>query len=174
MSQKMIKCNSCGNEIASSAKSCPNCGAKNKKPVFKKWWFWALIAFVIVFIISIAGGDSDPSPSSSNNSNPNEISISVSADDLIREYVNNSVSADEKYKGKNITVNGTIYSIDDGYIVIEPDSDDLWLNYIYAYYSSSEKSKLGNYSKGDRISMSGECKGEGFVGDVELKYCIIN
>ena len=29
---KMIKCKTCGADIASSAKSCPGCGAKNKKP----------------------------------------------------------------------------------------------------------------------------------------------
>ncbi|MCU6061082.1 zinc-ribbon domain-containing protein, partial [Clostridioides difficile] len=29
---KMIQCKSCSKEIASNAKSCPNCGAKNKKP----------------------------------------------------------------------------------------------------------------------------------------------
>jgi len=33
---KMIKCKSCSQEIASSAKSCPGCGAKNKKPIYKK------------------------------------------------------------------------------------------------------------------------------------------
>ncbi|WP_236885879.1 zinc-ribbon domain-containing protein [Clostridioides difficile] len=30
---KMIQCKSCSKEIASNAKSCPNCGAKNKKTI---------------------------------------------------------------------------------------------------------------------------------------------
>ena len=30
---KMIKCKTCGEEIAKSAKVCPHCGAKNKKPL---------------------------------------------------------------------------------------------------------------------------------------------
>lgn len=50
---KMINCKTCGNEIASSAKTCPSCGAKNKKPIYKKWWVW-LIAIIVV--ASIAGG----------------------------------------------------------------------------------------------------------------------
>lgn len=173
MSQKMIKCTSCGNDIANSAKNCPNCGAKNKKPIFKKWLFWVIIVFAFIVVISMAGGDSDP-VSPSGDKNVTQTSISVSADILIRAYVNNSVSADEVYKDKNVTVSGTIYSIEDGYIIIEPDSEDLWLNNIYVYYSSSEKSKLSSYTKGDKITVTGECKGEGVFGDVEIKYCIIN
>lgn len=56
MSAKMISCKSCGKEIAASAKACPECGAKNKKPIYKKWWIWAIIAVVAIAII--AGGGS--------------------------------------------------------------------------------------------------------------------
>lgn len=55
---KMITCKSCNAEIASSAKSCPKCGAKNKKPVYKRVWFWVVI--VIVAIIFIGGGEDEP------------------------------------------------------------------------------------------------------------------
>lgn len=47
----MIKCHACGKEIASSAKTCPSCGAKQKKPIFKKWWFWVLVIIFIGIII---------------------------------------------------------------------------------------------------------------------------
>ncbi len=57
MSEKMTKCKSCGNDLATSAKSCPNCGAKNQKPIFKKWWFWVIIVVVLIGIIGAAGGD---------------------------------------------------------------------------------------------------------------------
>ena len=56
MNKKLINCKTCGEEIAKSAKSCPKCGAKNKKPIFKKWWFWLIVA---VFIIGVASGGSD-------------------------------------------------------------------------------------------------------------------
>lgn len=175
MSEKMSKCKSCGNDIATSAKTCPNCGAKNKKPIFKKWWFWLIIVILLIAIIGALGSDDsdNSSVSGSNSGQTTEAAIVVSADDLIRAYVNNSVSADAQYKGKTVKVSGTVYSIEDGYINIEPDSDDLWLNNIYAYYNSGETEKLGNYVKGDRITVTGECKGEGFVGDVEIRYCTI-
>lgn len=52
---KIVNCKSCGAEIAASAKACPSCGAKNKKPIFKKWWFWVIVA---ILVVGIAGGSS--------------------------------------------------------------------------------------------------------------------
>lgn len=53
---KIIKCKTCGADIASSAKSCPGCGARNKKPFYTKIWFWILI--VIIIGVAASGGDS--------------------------------------------------------------------------------------------------------------------
>jgi RNA polymerase subunit RPABC4/transcription elongation factor Spt4 len=53
---KIIACKTCGAEIAASAKRCPQCGAKNSKPIFKKWWFWVII---VIFIGAIGSSDSD-------------------------------------------------------------------------------------------------------------------
>lgn len=51
---KMKKCKACSKEIATNAKSCPECGAKNKKPIYMVYGLWA-----IVFIIAIGTGGSD-------------------------------------------------------------------------------------------------------------------
>lgn len=59
MAAKLIKCKSCGADIAANAKACPQCGAKSKKPFYKKWWFWLIVVFVV---IGSAGGDSDETP----------------------------------------------------------------------------------------------------------------
>ena len=56
---KMTQCKSCAKEIATSAKSCPGCGAKNKKPIYKRVWFW-IIAIIIV-IGATGGSDTDDS-----------------------------------------------------------------------------------------------------------------
>lgn len=50
---KMIQCKDCSKEISSSAKFCPSCGAKNKKPFYKKVWFW-LFAVIIIGIMGNA------------------------------------------------------------------------------------------------------------------------
>ena len=54
----MKKCKSCGKEIASNAKICPGCGAKNKKPFYKAIWFWVI---VVIVIFTIAGSGNDES-----------------------------------------------------------------------------------------------------------------
>ncbi|MEG0181591.1 MAG: Ltp family lipoprotein [Bacilli bacterium] len=55
---KMIQCKTCSKEIASSAKSCPSCGAKNKKPFYKKIWFWIVAIIIVAGIGGAGGGDS--------------------------------------------------------------------------------------------------------------------
>ena len=50
---KMTQCKSCAKEIATSAKSCPGCGAKNKKPIYKRVWFWVI---AIIIVIGATGG----------------------------------------------------------------------------------------------------------------------
>lgn len=53
---KMIQCKSCSKELASNAKFCPVCGAKNKKPIYKRPWFIVIAFLVIVGAIGSAGG----------------------------------------------------------------------------------------------------------------------
>ena len=65
---KLIQCKSCSKEIASSAKTCPNCGAKNKKPIYKRFWF---IALVLIIIISAIASNSDSSTGTSGTSTDN-------------------------------------------------------------------------------------------------------
>lgn len=55
---KMTVCKHCGAEIASNAKTCPQCGGKNKKPFFKKWWFWLIVVVAVIAVIAGASGSS--------------------------------------------------------------------------------------------------------------------
>lgn len=64
MANTLKNCSVCGAEMASNAKACPKCGAKNKKPIYKKWWFWVIIAAIILGIIGNIGGDSSAVKSS--------------------------------------------------------------------------------------------------------------
>lgn len=56
---KMTKCKSCGAEIAKSAKTCPQCGAKQKNTL-KTVAFVLLVIFLIGVFASIFGDSSDP------------------------------------------------------------------------------------------------------------------
>ena len=58
--RNMVPCRVCGNMIAKSAKKCPHCGAKNKKPIYKRLWFIILCIIVLLGIIGMAmGGGND-------------------------------------------------------------------------------------------------------------------
>lgn len=53
---KMTTCKHCGAEIAASAKVCPQCGGKNKPPIYKRWWF---IVIIVLIVLSAIGSSSD-------------------------------------------------------------------------------------------------------------------
>ena len=74
MSREMKLCKSCSKEIGASAKYCPGCGAKNKKPIYKRAWFW-VVAIIIVLGAS-DGSDSgkiEPVQEVSQNSSDNSV-----------------------------------------------------------------------------------------------------
>lgn len=52
--EKMVKCKACGTDIAKSAKTCPNCGAKQKKHTA----MIAICAF-LVFCVAVAALDGE-------------------------------------------------------------------------------------------------------------------
>lgn len=62
---KMTTCKHCGAEIAASAKVCPHCGGKNKPPIYKRWWFIAIIVLIVLSAIGGSGSGSDSSASRS-------------------------------------------------------------------------------------------------------------
>ena len=78
MNKKMTTCKACGKEIAKSAKSCPACGAKNKKPVFKKWWFWLIVVFLLIGLTS--GDGEEAAAPSTDTSNPAQSNSQVQTD----------------------------------------------------------------------------------------------
>lgn len=98
---KMIKCKTCSNEIASSAKSCPSCGAKNKKPIYKKWWVWVLAVIVVAGITGGAGNDE----SSNGGSESNNTASSEQTNDKKSEEVKEFYAVGEEVKlGDNVLI----------------------------------------------------------------------
>ena len=60
---KLIICKHCGAKIAAGAKACPYCGGKNRKPIFKRVWFWLLILLIVFFAAAGSGrGSSNKKP----------------------------------------------------------------------------------------------------------------
>ena len=91
MSKKMVKCKACGNEIAKSAKVCPNCGKKNKKPL----WQTILVIFGIIIVIGIFAGKGGGSSDNETVTDSQDISVTVESN-TINDIPNNYRLIDEK------------------------------------------------------------------------------
>ena len=95
--KKLIKCKSCSAEIAKSAKSCPSCGAKNKKPIYKKIWFWVIA--VIIVVAATSGGSGDDT---SDNTTQQTASLDNSTDSNSAEGSNTETQESAKEESKAI------------------------------------------------------------------------
>ena len=71
---KMTQCKSCAKEIATSAKSCPGCGAKNKKPIYKRVWFWIIAIIIVIGATGGSGTDDSKEINSGNIESEQEVS----------------------------------------------------------------------------------------------------
>ena len=71
---KMTQCKSCAKEIATSAKSCPGCGAKNKKPIYKRAWFWIIAIIIVIGATGGSGTDDSKEINSGNIKSKQEVS----------------------------------------------------------------------------------------------------
>lgn len=96
---KMTTCKSCGKEVASSAKACPNCGASLKMGFGKKVLIVIGVLFALGIIGSLAGGEDTNTPSSSSNTPSSSPNVQQAAQPTILS--NEGVSSDVK-----IVVNG--------------------------------------------------------------------
>ena len=55
MKSKTTICRNCNAQIAKDAKNCPSCGAKNKKPFYKRTGFILLMIILVIGVISFIG-----------------------------------------------------------------------------------------------------------------------
>lgn len=108
---KMTQCKSCSKEISSNAKSCPGCGAKNKKPIYKRPWFLVIAFFVIVGAIGGAGNDDSTiensgAPGTGQEISENQNTVEEKAEEKVEEDVPTEYkSALRKAKSYSDTMN---------------------------------------------------------------------
>lgn len=100
--------------------------------------------------------------------------FSMSATQLTKEYSENEVAADDKYKGKTIAVYGNIESVETGLFGTMIDvnlKDERPLGWIAVtcHFNKSHKAELASLSKGQRVSIIGQCDGK--AGSVILNAC---
>lgn len=149
---KMTTCKHCGAEIAASAKVCPQCGGKNKPPVYKRWWFIAIIVLVVLSAIGGSGSSSDSSASSSKATSKASAPTASSVASVVPEISEDDYKAEcqtvdykelcrypEKYEGTKIVVKVKVSQIIDANF---SGSEKAWRTYTdnsgYGFYADDE------------------------------------
>ena len=169
---KMINCKHCGAEIAAKAKVCPQCGGKNKPPVYKRGWFIALCAIVVIAAISSSGG-SESASSSPNAEQPavstpaTEIEYIVcTADKMIDDLDGNALKAENTYSNAYVELTGRLSNIDsDGdYISLAPIKNEWSFDSVMCYIKNdTQLQQVLEMSTGDKVTIRGQVKSIGEV-----------
>ena len=173
---KMTTCKHCGQEIAASAKVCPHCGGKNKPPIYKRWWFIAIIVIIVLAVIG-GSGSSDSSGSTSSTAT-SKTAVSSSSSEAAIEYTaytvtelsedlnSNALKAADKYKGQYVELTGRLSVIDsNGKYVSIVDSTDEWaITGVQCYIKNDEqKQVVMDMSIGDEVVVKGKITDVGEV-----------
>lgn len=166
-SKNMIECKTCGQLIAKTAKKCPNCGAKNKKPIYKRVWFIILGIIVIIIIIGCIAGGGDDTATTDNSGNKTqaeatEPSIEYTSCDvgtLNDALEENAVNAKDLYNEQYLELTGELSTIDsDGsyFNLVDPNDEWDFVGVTCRITDDSQLDAIKKHSKGDTITIKGQ------------------
>jgi len=152
---------------------------KEKKSVFKKWWFWAIVIFVVLIIIGSSSEDSNTQTKTQTQtqSQPEQKveAIKLNAETLRQAYKENEVNGDNLYKEKLVEISGTVDTIGkdvtkEAYITFEtPES--VSFDKVQCMFNQTEEAGLAQLKKGQAIKVQGTVSGA-TIGSVIVRNCI--
>ena len=158
----MKKCKTCGAAIAKNAKRCPSCGAKNKKPIYKRIWFW------IVVIAAVVGISTALKRSGLDVKKP---SAKLVIDDFLKEFYEGDQKGDSKYKNTVVAITGKVGAVEEDYIRMDVFAANFTLYTVHV--KPADKNDIAKVTKDSVITVSGICNGKK-LGYVELEKAIID
>lgn len=182
-------CKKCGQVFDDNFNNCPNCGEsangkikKNKKPIFKKWWFWLIIIILVIGIIGAAGDSSDTSSTTDKNEEKTtqEQLINETTEEITTElateatdYRENCTSVGYKdiarmpdnYKGMDIYFSGQVMQVIESSfsnsveyrIGVTEDEYGFWDDVVYVTYKLPEGAP--RILEEDIVTFYGVCQG---------------
>ena len=175
MSNKIKQCKVCGKDIATSAKVCPYCGAKNKKPIYKRWWFIALTVFIILGVIGNLGGTDTDAPSKVEEKEPEIEYTEYTVEKLMNDLDKNAAKAKDRYVDKYVELSGRLSYIDvDGkYFSIRPEKETtismLHVNCDLRKKDKESLKRLKELEVGDNVTVRGKITDIGDILGYDLK-----
>lgn len=161
----LIKCHECGKEISTSAKSCPSCGFERKERTpFVRIVGGVLGGIAFIFWAASMNGNTKV------DAQPRDVpEFTVSADEIAAAYFANTVAADQRFKGHQFAMTGTLTSINtsignSAYLVFDNGGNG-W-NRPQAELRKSEIPKSAELRKGDFLTVV--CVGAGDIAKVPM------
>ncbi len=150
--------------------------ASAKKPWHKKWWVWVLIVIAVFGIIGSLDDSNSTGTQNVREEVKEEPAISVTAFQMAKEYKQNEVAAEAKYKGKLVEISGTVDTIgmditDTPYISFTTENQYEIINRIQCMFSDKDTAMLSAISKGQKITLQGEVSGA--LGNIIVRDCSI-
>ena len=186
-----VYCPQCGNLYPKSMGKCPKCGYVIERASHIKWIVVGIVAVLLLFIVlavksgglsnnnfSLPTGNTTADNGAADAVKPENTAasddyIEMSWETLIDEYEANQIAADEKYKGKNIKLTGSISDFERDFM-----SDDPWIIFeksfmkrVVMVFDKSDEEQISTLSKGDSVTIVGKCDGESVSGYIYLKNC---
>ena len=158
-----------------------NAIAKANRPFLKKKRYWLLAIVAVVAIASQMGGGGDDAPASATDKGSSSAKaskpVAVSAANLIKQFEDNELKADAKYKGKTLKITGTVEKIDteafddSDYVLNLTGGGDFEILNVSVYDIPSMD--LADINKGDKVTVTADFKDGGDLG-VEVNHGVLN
>ena len=156
--------------------------AKAKRPFFKKKRYWLLASVAVVSIGMMAGGlgggsDATATDNDSSSSSSASKPVAVTAASLIKQFEENELQADAKYKGKTLKITGIVEGIDtemfdeEDYVLDLTGGGDFEILAVHVYDIPTED--LASINKGDKVTVTAAFDDGGDLG-VEVNNGVLN
>jgi len=107
----LIKCKECGHQISNKAKTCSNCGVPLPKRTSVLTWLVTILIGLGVFGAIMSPSKSPDQKVAEKQVKEETIIAMITATELASAYNDNTVAADQKFKGKKFKVSGVVDSI---------------------------------------------------------------
>lgn len=178
--KRMKSCKTCGTQIAKNAKVCPSCGAKNKKNIFKRVWFWFLCIialFVIVLCVDHAVAPSYPATITDNYG----ATVEMTPSKIRAAYDENYQSASDRFGLAKAELTTKVISVGNGAYETTADNKrflyvDIKLEggWILHLLKEPNEDLLKNLKKGDTIHIKSRITYDNLRYEVHIRDFLIN
>lgn len=175
----LVNCHECGAQVSTEAVACAKCGAPLKpkattRTVFKVLGYFVLVLLVIgVLAVRHPGSATDSDQEEA--AGPVEAPVRVSAQELVAAYKENTVAADNRFKGRRLLIDGVVASIDtdfrnDAYLSLVGPSE---FERVQAHLASDAKQTAASLRPGANVRLT--CVGNGdIIKTPMLKDCVFS